>query len=288
MDGFEAGLRRVARAASHCPIEGEPRLVERIRAEIAATGPLTFARFMELALYEPELGYYRTPTERPGRSGDFLTAPETHPDLRGGARPPARRGPAAARLAGPVRRPRVRRRVGDARADDPPGDRRRGRLGEVAASADLARAIRYAPVEINPYRRAELVERLANAGFGGALELDLAPGDAAPGAVVANEFLDALPVHRVVGRAGGVRELRVDWAGDRFVEVEADPVDPGARGAAGGRGGRARRRPGRRSASRSTAGWTRSRPASERGLVVVIDYGRRATELYGRQRPAAR
>src|SRR5215218_3720764 len=58
---------------------GEPALVELIRSEIADRGPITFARFMERALYEPELGYYAASQERPTRAGDFLTAPELHP-----------------------------------------------------------------------------------------------------------------------------------------------------------------------------------------------------------------
>ena len=53
------------------------------------------------------------------------------------------------------------------------------------------------------------------------------PGDGASavGAVVANEVLDALPVHRVIGRPGGIREQLVglDAAG-RFAWVEADPT----------------------------------------------------------------
>src|SRR4029079_10808013 len=56
----------------------EDELVGRIHDEIAASGPMTFARFMELALYDPEGGYYRAAAPRPGRAGDFLTAPETH------------------------------------------------------------------------------------------------------------------------------------------------------------------------------------------------------------------
>src|SRR5204863_940776 len=54
-------------------------LVERIREEIALDGPITFARFMQLALYDPDGGYYRAEAARPGRAGDFLTAPEAHP-----------------------------------------------------------------------------------------------------------------------------------------------------------------------------------------------------------------
>jgi SAM-dependent MidA family methyltransferase len=45
----------------------------KILAEIAATGPLTFARFMDLALYDPEVGYYASGRAKIGRHGDFFT-----------------------------------------------------------------------------------------------------------------------------------------------------------------------------------------------------------------------
>lgn len=52
------------------------RLARAIRAEIASTGPLEFARFMELALYAPGLGYYSAGRTKFGADGDFVTAPE--------------------------------------------------------------------------------------------------------------------------------------------------------------------------------------------------------------------
>lgn len=55
------------------------RVQARIRAEIAATGPISFARFMQLALYEPGLGYYSAGARKFGRDGDFVTAPEISP-----------------------------------------------------------------------------------------------------------------------------------------------------------------------------------------------------------------
>ena len=59
----------------------DPTLVQRIRDEIAASPDrrIPFARFMEMALTEPGLGYYVTSDTRPTRGGDFLTAPELHP-----------------------------------------------------------------------------------------------------------------------------------------------------------------------------------------------------------------
>jgi SAM-dependent MidA family methyltransferase len=52
-------------------------LPEIIRAEIAAGGVLTFARFMELALYCPVHGYYEAQKDSIGRRGDFYTSAST-------------------------------------------------------------------------------------------------------------------------------------------------------------------------------------------------------------------
>jgi SAM-dependent MidA family methyltransferase len=48
-----------------------------IRAEIRKQGPLPFARFMELALYHPQTGYYETRQNTVGRRGDFITSVST-------------------------------------------------------------------------------------------------------------------------------------------------------------------------------------------------------------------
>lgn len=52
------------------------RLQERIRAQIERHGPIPFSRFMEMALYEPGLGYYSAGLHKFGAEGDFVTAPE--------------------------------------------------------------------------------------------------------------------------------------------------------------------------------------------------------------------
>ena len=46
--------------------------------EIRSSGPLTFARYMELALYHPEFGYYRQ-RDPFGKAGDFYTAEQLQP-----------------------------------------------------------------------------------------------------------------------------------------------------------------------------------------------------------------
>jgi len=54
-------------------------LEEIIRAEISSAGPMRFDRFMELALYHPDLGYYAKNGVVIGRSGDFYTSVSAGP-----------------------------------------------------------------------------------------------------------------------------------------------------------------------------------------------------------------
>jgi SAM-dependent MidA family methyltransferase len=51
-------------------------LEQRIRSEIETDGPMPFERFMDLALYDPDAGFFTTGKLRSERSGDFLTSPE--------------------------------------------------------------------------------------------------------------------------------------------------------------------------------------------------------------------
>jgi SAM-dependent MidA family methyltransferase len=274
MDG--PSLRRID-APDIDSVASDEVLVGRIRAEIERDRPITFARFMELALYEPGHGYYRSPDRRPGREGDFLTAPEAHPIF----------GRCVARFVASVwsalDRPSpftiVEYAAGAGALAEPL------LAGVVTESPDLSAAIRYRPVEIERQRDAELRERLGAAGFLDAIAED----DAAPivGVAIANELLDALPTHRVRVREGGLREVFVGWAGDRFVDVEGPPSTPAL--------AQRLEREGVRLGEDQEAEvclqldrWIASAAAGvERGVLVLIDYGDRADRLYDpRHRPA--
>jgi SAM-dependent MidA family methyltransferase len=52
---------------------------ELLASEIVRSGPISFSRFMEVALYHPELGYYRRPKDPFGADGDFYTAEQLQP-----------------------------------------------------------------------------------------------------------------------------------------------------------------------------------------------------------------
>jgi SAM-dependent MidA family methyltransferase len=54
-------------------------LAEILHDEIRGSGPISFHRFMEAALYHPEFGYYRKPRDPFGTGGDFYTAEQLQP-----------------------------------------------------------------------------------------------------------------------------------------------------------------------------------------------------------------
>jgi SAM-dependent MidA family methyltransferase len=53
-------------------------LREKIEQEIRERGPIPFSRYMELCLYDPEVGYYSRDVERFGKAGDFYTSSDVH------------------------------------------------------------------------------------------------------------------------------------------------------------------------------------------------------------------
>src|SRR5438552_1626707 len=86
------GWRRLPLPLGEGRGEGVPRRViqgdqtpagELILEEIRRDGPLTFRRFMELALYAPEVGYYAQASAGPGPEAAYVTSPELHPAFGG-------------------------------------------------------------------------------------------------------------------------------------------------------------------------------------------------------------
>ena len=256
----------------------EPELVARLRDEIAREGRITFARFMERALYEPELGYYRRTRPGPGREGDFLTAPETHAIF---GRAVARQlDEVWGRLGRPD--PFVLREYGAG-----VGTLARAVLdGREQEASGLRAVIRYEPVEVEAARIEALAAALGAAGHAHALATPTDPPAPITGVVLANELLDALPVHRVVLRAGRLRELYVERRDGGFQEVEGDPSTPALARRLEEVG--VRLREGQRAEiSLGLDRWVRDAAAGlERGLVLLVDYGYPASELYGPRRLA--
>ena len=169
-----------ARAAS-------ARLVERIRAEIAAEGGwIPFTRYMELALYAPGLGYYAGGATKLGPVGDFATAPE---------------------LGTLYARTLARQVAALLEPGEPVLEFGAGSGALAAALLDALPGTPYLILEASGGLAARQRERVgARARW-----IERLP-ERFRGVMIANEVLDAMPAHALAWRREGVRERGVSAA----------------------------------------------------------------------------
>ncbi|KPK11636.1 MAG: hypothetical protein AMJ68_05060 [Acidithiobacillales bacterium SG8_45] len=190
------------------------RLIELIQSEMAG-GPISFNRFMELALYAPKLGYYSAGKTKFGASGDFVTAPElgdvfarcvAHQcaqvldELKGGdiLEAGAGNGTLAADMLLQLERQQQLPR----------------RYYILELSADLRQRQKHTIAGKAPHlvERVQWLEDFPEAGF--------------EGVIVANELLDAMPVSLFHVSDDGIMERYVTFADARFgwTELPASPL----------------------------------------------------------------
>ena len=251
-------------------------LRQKIEREIREHGPIPFSRYMELCLYDPELGYYARHAGQFGKAGDFYTSSDVHAVF---GRLLARQFDEIWRAMGAPSPVEI--------LELGPG---RGLFAQDVLDwsekkfPNFFRALRYTLAEGSPRLRERLRQTLERhirgnkcAVVGESTE-DFAPGD--PTIVFANEFFDALPVE-VLSAPGALRvssdsnRLTECWAPASAAELEfldrySVHPDPGERIEVALRAQEYIRR-----VARSIA----------RGFVVVIDYGYTRQELLaGRHR----
>ncbi|RJQ45627.1 MAG: SAM-dependent methyltransferase [Gammaproteobacteria bacterium] len=253
-------------------LEVSRRLVELIRSEIAGCGgQISFARYMELALYAPGLGYYSAGARKFGASGDFVTAPEISPLF---ARCVARQCA------------QVLRELGG-------GDMLEAGAGSGALACDALQELErmdclprhYFILELSAELRARqraLIEQRVPHLAPRVQWLDALPPAGFRGVMFANELLDAMPVHRFRIEESGASELYVTWQDTGFAWRAAKPgsaeleqriaaldLAPGFAG----------------EISLSARAWIKSvAELLEAGLILLVDYGFPRRELYHPQR----
>jgi SAM-dependent MidA family methyltransferase len=248
-------------------LEASRALIERIRCDIRESGGwISFARYMELALYAPGLGYYSGGATKLGGAGDFVTAPES--------------GSLFARVL--ARQVADLLRPGDALLEFGAGS------GALAADllrelARLGHAPRYLILEPSGALAARQRARLAEFAPRVAWQSELPAGFR--GVMLANEVADAMPVHLVAWTADAILERGVGVAESGFGWIErpaAGELLEAARAIA------PELSPSGRYESEinlTARAWLRSLGAMlDSGALLVIDYGFPAREYYHPQR----
>lgn len=236
-----------------------------VRQAIATEGRITFARFMELAQLSPGVGYFQqgNPT---GPQGDYFTAPLTHPAF--GALIALQLRQVWQLLGCPSKFNVIEMGAG------------RGTLGEDASAFAE-------PFDPSFHQALSYVASDASPGGPGALQwvqTTSVPFRNVTGAFVANELVDALPVHRFQIEGGKLREVYVTVRNGNLVDDFDDPSTPelerhlleqGVRLVEGFRG----------EVCLTAGHWlVEVAEALNQGLVLLMDYGHLAEDLYGPQR----
>jgi SAM-dependent MidA family methyltransferase len=245
------------------------RLAALIRDEIATNGGwISFARYMQLALYAPGLGYYTAGARKLGREGDFITAPEMTPLF----------GQTLARQAAQVLETGL-----DQILEIGAGS------GALAAAllAELERMDRlprqYCILEVSPdlrERERDLLALKVPHLLERVVWLNQLP-TVFPGLIIANEVLDAMPVHMVRMAASGAEEAGVALEDQSFAWAWR-PAGPELHAAA-----QALQLPeGYQTEIQLVArGFVRALAQSmARGVILLIDYGFPEHEYYLAQR----
>jgi SAM-dependent MidA family methyltransferase len=198
-------------------VHRESRLRKRIADEIRRDGPIPFSRYMEMCLYEPDLGYYSRSREQFGKAGDFYTSSDVHAVF----------GRLLARQFEEMWRVLDSPRHIDVIELGPGRGLFAGDVLDWSAKTfpEFSRALHYALVEQAAHLRDRLQERLAEhiaAERARVFEsLEAAASTVGKNIIVfGNEFFDALPVEVVDYRGG----LRIGLENGRFVETFVPPT----------------------------------------------------------------
>ncbi len=176
--------------------------------EARHSGPITFARFMDLALYHPTLGYYSGP-DPIGASGDFYTSPGAHPAF--GALLAIQLADMWDRLGNPSPFYTVELGAGSG----------------LLASDILEFAPHLSPAFSDALEYLTIDRRsVHNASGSHPIVSDALPLRNITGCILSNEYLDAMPVHRVVVRNGELKEVYVGIEDDTLAQIIDEPSTP--------------------------------------------------------------
>lgn len=207
--------------------DSNPELCALICESIAATPQqrITFAEYMDLALYHPQYGYYNGDRPNIGKQGDFITSPHWSADFAEVL------GEQFVEMWQILGKP-------DAFAIVEMGAGR----GTFAANVlqylqrkypDLFKILEYIIVEISPVLQAEQQHKLVEFKTVKWCNWDEITNNSIVGCFFSNELVDALPVHQFIVEKGQIREIYVaaaaeqnEQSGSKFIEVVGELSNP--------------------------------------------------------------
>ncbi len=184
----------------------------KIVSEIEANGPLTFARFMELALYHPEAGYYASGRARIGKHGDFFTNVSVGPVF--GEILASQFREMWSRLGKPARFALVEQGANDGQLAS---DILRAMAGEILERVE------YWIIEPFPALRRLQEKKLQDVAAKVKWVDDLSALPVFDGIHFSNELIDSFPFHLIRSNGNGWEELCVSTDEDRLAFEVARP-----------------------------------------------------------------
>ncbi|MFQ5455023.1 MAG: class I SAM-dependent methyltransferase [Nitrospirota bacterium] len=261
---------------------GNKILIKKIKERIKRRGKITFAEFMDMAIYYPDLGYYTSSPDRIGWEGDYYTSADLHPVF--------------GRLIG--------KQILQMAALSLLNEEKEFFIVEVGGGkgilcndilnylkekeGDFYRRIRYILIDKSPLMK-ERQERLLKTCHEDRIEWkekikDIQTQKGITGCILSNELIDAFPVHIIVIKGGGLKEVYVDLKGENLAEILDEPstnelslylkrlnisLNKGYR----------------TEINLNSIKWIRETGnILRRGFVITIDYGYPANELYAPHR----
>ena len=239
-------------------------LAEIVR-RISSGGPITFAQFMDVALYWPDGGYYTSGRLAWGKGGDYITSIDISPVF-------------SALIAGQIIE------MWAALGSPASFELIEAGAGRGWLSKGVSEALDHRCPELGGLIKVRLVEKNTSLHEPPSDKLtwhdDITGVTQAGNAVVlSNELIDSLPVHRTIWD-GSLKELYVGLDGTTLVEVPGPPSTPELEQYLGGLGVKPVMGQ-RMDINLAARGWLcAASRLFERGFVITIDYGVPATELY--------
>jgi len=190
----------------------QQKIIRRIKSE----GPVTFRTFMEMALYEPELGYYTSQKTRIGRSGDFYTSSHLHP--------------AFGIMIG--------KQIEEMwEIMNKPSDFQIVEMGSGAGylckdildylkNRELFNSLNYTIVELNPAMKTSQQNLLTD--FSGKIRWvsSIRELNNIKGCILSNELLDAFPMH-IIEMNDEIKEIFVSTDNEKLTEIKGAPSTSG-------------------------------------------------------------